>query len=84
MVNPLTVCDCIIDRIFFKKGCYKKGIVNMTTVTNSTGSIFLSHRAIATIASQATLESYGVVGLTAKKRRQWINSKSGQRPNHGC
>ena len=38
----------------------------MTTVTNSTGSIFLSHRAIATIASQATLESYGVVGLTAK------------------
>jgi uncharacterized alkaline shock family protein YloU len=30
------------------------------------GDIFISHRAIATIASQSALESYGVVGLAAK------------------
>lgn len=34
--------------------------------TNSLGNIFISHRAIASVAYQATLESYGVVGLTAK------------------
>ena len=38
----------------------------MTTENNPIGSIFLSHRAIATIASQSTMESYGVVGFTAK------------------
>jgi len=38
----------------------------MSTVNNPIGSIFLSHRAIATIANEAALESYGVVGLTAK------------------
>ena len=31
-----------------------------------TGSIFISHRALATIASQTALESYGVVGLATK------------------
>lgn len=30
------------------------------------GNIFVSHRAIATIANQSALESYGVVGLAAK------------------
>ena len=30
------------------------------------GSIFISHRALATIASQSALESYGVVGLATK------------------
>lgn len=34
--------------------------------TNSLGNIFISHRAIASIAHQAALESYGVVGLAAK------------------
>ncbi len=33
---------------------------------NPLGNIFVSHRAIATIASQAALLSYGVVGLAAK------------------
>lgn len=32
----------------------------------SLGNIYISHRAIATIAYQASLASYGVVGLTAK------------------
>jgi uncharacterized alkaline shock family protein YloU len=30
------------------------------------GNIFVSHRAIATIAYQSAIESYGVVGLAAK------------------
>lgn len=34
--------------------------------TNALGNIYISHRAIATIAYQAAIESYGVVGLAAK------------------
>lgn len=34
--------------------------------TNQMGNIYISHRAIASIAHQAALESYGVVGLAAK------------------
>lgn len=34
--------------------------------SNPLGNIYISHRAIATIAYQAALESYGVVGLAAK------------------
>lgn len=34
--------------------------------SNKLGSIYISHRAIATVAHQAALESYGVVGLAAK------------------
>jgi len=33
---------------------------------NPLGNIYVSHRAIATIASQSAIESYGVVGLAAK------------------
>lgn len=33
---------------------------------NQMGNIYISHRAIASIAHQAALESYGVVGLAAK------------------
>ncbi|MEA4909833.1 MAG: Asp23/Gls24 family envelope stress response protein [Chloroflexi bacterium] len=33
---------------------------------NLLGNIYISHRAIASIAHQAALESYGVVGLAAK------------------
>lgn len=38
----------------------------MEKATNPIGNIYISHRAIATIAHQAVEESYGVVGLTAK------------------
>lgn len=38
----------------------------MNSVNNPIGSIYLSHRAIASIASQSAMESYGVVGLAAK------------------
>jgi uncharacterized alkaline shock family protein YloU len=34
--------------------------------TNPLGNIYISHRALATIAYQSALESYGVVGLAAK------------------
>jgi uncharacterized alkaline shock family protein YloU len=44
---------------------HKKGN-GMTESTNLLGNILLSYRAIATIACQSALESYGVVGLAPK------------------
>ena len=38
----------------------------MSDETNPLGSIYISPRAIATLAHQAALESYGVVGLAPK------------------
>jgi len=38
----------------------------MSESNNQFGNIYVSHRAIATIACQSALESYGVVGLAAK------------------
>lgn len=38
----------------------------MNSNENPLGGIFISHRALATIASQSALESYGVVGLATK------------------
>jgi uncharacterized alkaline shock family protein YloU len=38
----------------------------MKPSTKSLGSIYITHRAIASIASQTALASYGVVGLAAK------------------
>jgi len=38
----------------------------MTDTNNPLGSVFVTERAIATIAHQAALQSYGVVGLAAK------------------
>jgi uncharacterized alkaline shock family protein YloU len=38
----------------------------MSEEENILGNVYISHRAIATIASQSALESYGVVGLAAK------------------
>ena len=35
-------------------------------VDNPLGNIFISHRAIATIAAQTALSSYGVVGFTSR------------------
>lgn len=45
----------------------------MTETQNSIGNVYISHRAIATIAYQATLESYGVVGLAAKNLAEGIS-----------
>ncbi len=38
----------------------------MTDGTNQIGNIYVYHRAIATIACQSAMSSYGVVGLAAK------------------
>ncbi len=38
----------------------------MKEENNPLGNIFVSHRAIATVAYQCALQSYGVVGLAAK------------------
>ncbi|HMN62455.1 MAG TPA: Asp23/Gls24 family envelope stress response protein [Anaerolinea sp.] len=38
----------------------------MKDSSNLLGNIFVSYRAIATVASQSALSSYGVVGLAAK------------------
>ena len=47
----------------------------MTDETSFLGSIFVSQRAIATIAFHAAMHSYGVVGLTSKNRvAEWTNA----------
>lgn len=38
----------------------------MSEGTNPLGNIYISHRAIASIAHQCVIETYGVVGLAAK------------------
>jgi uncharacterized alkaline shock family protein YloU len=45
----------------------------MSTVDNPVGSIFISHRAIASIAYHSALESYGVVGLAAKNLAEGLS-----------
>jgi uncharacterized alkaline shock family protein YloU len=40
--------------------------------TNPLGNIYVSHRAIATIVYETALESYGVVGFTAKNLAEGI------------
>jgi len=51
--------------------------------TNPLGNIFISHRAIATIAQQAALASYGVVGLSAKNLAEGITSVLVKEPMRG-
>lgn len=38
----------------------------MSEFQNKLGNIFITHRAIATIAAQSALESYGIVGMAPK------------------
>jgi uncharacterized alkaline shock family protein YloU len=47
------------------------------------GSIYVAPRAIATIAYQAALESYGVVGLTSKNIVTGISHALVKDPPHG-
>lgn len=44
----------------------------MNDGTNLLGNVYISHRAIASIAYQSALESYGVVGLAAKNLAEGI------------
>lgn len=45
----------------------------MSQHQNPLGSIYISHRALASIASQSALESYGIVGLAAKNLAEGIS-----------
>jgi len=50
---------------------------------NPHGNIYISHRAIATIACQSALESYGVVGLAAKNFAEGITNALVKDPTLG-
>lgn len=55
----------------------------MTGETTQIGSIHVSPRAVATIAYQATLESYGVVGLASKNLINGLTNVLVKDPTHG-
>lgn len=55
----------------------------MTDETTQFGSIKISPRAIATITYHATLESYGVVGLTSKNLVNGLAQVLVKDPTHG-
>jgi uncharacterized alkaline shock family protein YloU len=55
----------------------------MTGEITPIGSIHVSPRAVATIAYQAALESYGVVGLTSKNILDDLTNALVKDPTHG-
>jgi len=55
----------------------------MTNETTPIGSINVSPRAIATIAYQSALRSYGVVGMASKNIVDGIANAIAKDPNHG-
>jgi len=55
----------------------------MNQLENPLGSIFISHRALASIASQSALESYGIVGLAAKNLAEGISQALVKDPGLG-
>ena len=55
----------------------------MTNETTHLGSIHVSPKAIATIAYQSTLQSYGVVGMAAKNVVDGLANAIAKDPNHG-
>ena len=55
----------------------------MTNETTQTGSVHVSPHAIATIAYQSALQSYGVVGMASKNIVDGIASVLTKDPTHG-
>lgn len=55
----------------------------MAEEINPLGNINVTNRAIATIAYQATVESYGVVGLAAKNMVDGLANRIVKDPTHG-
>ncbi|MBN2045048.1 MAG: Asp23/Gls24 family envelope stress response protein [Anaerolineales bacterium] len=55
----------------------------MTDETNPYGSIHVSARAVAAIAYQAAIKSYGVVGLASKNLVNGITNRIVKDPTHG-
>jgi uncharacterized alkaline shock family protein YloU len=60
----------------------KKG-VDMNDNANQLGTIYVSHRAISTIAYQAALSSYGVVGLAAQNFAEGLTQMLVKDPTQG-
>jgi uncharacterized alkaline shock family protein YloU len=56
---------------------------NMTHKENVPGKIHISHQAIASIASESALSSYGVVGLAAKNFAENLSRVLIKDPNLG-
>jgi len=55
----------------------------MTQETNPLGSIEVSPAAIATIASQAVLHTYGVVGMAPKNKVEGLTNRLTRDPRQG-
>lgn len=55
----------------------------MNDRSNLLGNIYIAPRAIATIASQSAIESYGVVGLAAKNLAEGLAQVLVKDPTHG-
>lgn len=55
----------------------------MTRETHLPGKISVSHQAIATVASQAALQSYGVVGMAARNLADGIAQLLARDPRRG-
>jgi uncharacterized alkaline shock family protein YloU len=55
----------------------------MTSETSPHGRLMISPRAIATIASQAALSSYGVVGMASKNFMDELANTLAHDPRHG-
>lgn len=55
----------------------------MTGETTVLGRITIAPRAIATVASQAALQSYGVVGMSSKNIVDGITNVFARDPSHG-
>lgn len=55
----------------------------MTQDTTQLGNIYVSPRAIATIAYQAALRSYGVVGMASKNVFSGLANALAKDPTHG-
>lgn len=55
----------------------------MTEETTPIGSIHISPRAVATIAYQAALQSYGVVGMASKNLADGLAKILVKEPTHG-
>lgn len=55
----------------------------MTEPDNLLGNIEISPNAIATIASQAVLQSYGVVGMASKNAIDGLANRITRDPRHG-
>ena len=55
----------------------------MKEINNPMGNVYVSHRAISTIAHQSAIESYGVVGLAAKNFAEGIAQAMVKDPTMG-